>query len=182
MDDLIRKISSLKIENKTLLIAVDGFGGSGKTTLAQKIKSYFENVTIIQIDDFYSHQLKRADRERILQQIIKPLKKNILARYQVYDWEKKKLAHWIEVSPGGVVIIEGVSAMHPDFGRYDVTIWVDYPQEQAAQRGILRDINEHKVDTTEQWRNDWMPQEKEYVDEHVPHKKVDFIIDGTMEK
>lgn len=182
IDEIVKKISSLKIKDKTLLIAIDGFGGSGKTTLAQKLKNNFENATIVQIDDFYSHQLKRADRERILHEVIKPLQENILARYQVYDWEKKKLTQWVEMKPGGLVIIEGVSAMHPDFGKYDVTIWVDCSQEEAAQRGIARDINEHKVDTTQQWRNDWMPQEKEYVEEHKPKDKADFIVDGTIEK
>ena len=40
-----------------------------------------------------------------------------------------------------------------------------------------RDINEYKVDTTEQWENDWIPQEKEYVESVNPKAKADIVID-----
>lgn len=180
IQDIIGKIIQLQKGKQTILVAIDGFGGSGKTTLAKKLKDTFFDATIVQLDDFYSHELNRADRERILEQVIKPLKENKSTKYQVYDWKNKTLAEWIEVKPGGIVFIEGVSMLHDDFNDYwDLRIWIDYPQEEGIKRGIERDKKEYGVDSTNEWVNIWKPQETEYVKTQKPQQKADFVIDGN---
>ncbi len=39
-------------ENKPILIAIEGFGGSGKTTFASKLKEALQDAYMISIDDF----------------------------------------------------------------------------------------------------------------------------------
>jgi uridine kinase len=175
--DLMDKIKRSKKEDKTLLIAIDGFGGSGKSTLANQIKAALVNVTIVHLDDFYAPELKRADRARVVEQVIGPLAKNAKANYQRYDWPTGKLAEWHEIPPGGIVVLEGVTALHPDFGEnYALKIWLDLSQAKAAKRGIARDLNEYQVDTRENWEKEWMPREREYFDSIRPDKRADMII------
>ncbi len=176
LSKIVDQITHNKKQNKTFLIAIDGFGGSGKTTLAKKLAEKFEFVSIVQLDDFYSPELKRTDRKRLVEQVVIPLKENRKAKYQRYDWTNKSLAEWKEIEAGGIVIVEGISTLHPDFGdKYDLTIWIDTSQEEAAKRGISRDINEYNIDSKEQWKNEWMPQEKEYVELIKPQNKADII-------
>ena len=52
--DLILKCAEEKWKEQSLLIiGIDGCGGAGKSTLANKIKSIFFTVTVIHMDDFY---------------------------------------------------------------------------------------------------------------------------------
>lgn len=70
------------------------------------------------IDDFHDPELKRKDKDRLLKQVLQPLRENKKAKYQRYDWGTKQLEEWHE-------------------GEYDLKIGVDMPQDQAAKRGIV---------------------------------------------
>lgn len=177
--ELLNKLRGLPRKQKTLLIAIDGRGGSGKSTLAEKLKQSLGNVTIVHLDDF---AYPETDRDRLLKQVILPLKEDQTAKYQRFDWGTKQLAEWHEIVPGGIVIIEGVSTLHNFLNDYfDFRIWVECPPEVGFQRGLDRDKNEYKVDTTDDWINKWMPEEKKYVEEHKPQEKADYIVDGSEE-
>lgn len=170
--ELLEKLSLLNKE--TPLIAIDGRGGSGKSTLADLLHKQFPKSTIVHLDDF---AYPNTDRERLLEQVIKPLKSNMPTKYQRYDWGTKQLAEWYEIQPGQMVIIEGVSTFHELLNSYyDFRIWLECSAEVGFQRGLKRDLSEHKVDTKDKWLNEWMPEEKKYINEQKPQDKTDFTI------
>lgn len=177
IDELVKKINDLPRKQKTLLIAIDGRGGSGKSTLSKQLKQALKDVTIVHLDDF---AYPETPRDRLLKQVILPIKANEIAKYQRYDWGTKQLAEWHEIIPGGIVIIEGVSTLHNVLNEYfDFRIWIECPPEVGFQRGLHRDKSVYKADTTNEWLNKWMPEEKKYVEEHKPQEKADYIVDGT---
>ena len=66
------------------------------------------------------------------------------ARFHGFDWAAGR-PHAEErcVLPRGIVVIEGVCALHRRFrDAYDVRIWVDAPYEVRLARGIERDGDE----------------------------------------
>jgi|SRR5579885_3209087 len=176
---LIQKIKNLSQKQKTLLLAIDGRGGSGKSTLAEKLKQNLQDVTIVHLDDF---AYPNTDRQRLLTQVILPLKENKPAKYQRFDWGTKQLAEWHEIQPGGIVIIEGVSTLHDMLYKYfDFKIWIECPAKVGFQRGVQRDKAVYHVDTTKDWLETWMPEEKKYIDEQHPQERADFIFDGSKQ-
>ena len=180
IDELAKRISVLPRAQKTLLIAIDGRGGSGKSTLAEQLKQRLENASVVHLDDF---AYPETDRDRLLKQVILPLKEDQAANYQRFDWGTKQLAEWHEITPGGIVIIEGVSALHDMLSNhYDFRIWIECPPEVGFKRGLHRDKTEYRVDNTSDWLNVWKPEEKRYVETHKPQDKADYIVDGTEEK
>ncbi|MBM7660044.1 uridine kinase [Bacillus mesophilus] len=187
-EQLIREIDSIASNQSTLLIGIDGCGGSGKSTLTRKLKDQCSNVTIVHKDDFFlpSSQLIKKhptqkpigadfDWKRLLHQVIEPIRQNKEGRYQRYDWEKDELAEWQSVPVGGIVVIEGVYSTRKELADlYDFTIWVECPRETRLARGIERDGEQAR----ETWENNWMISEDIYVKEDQPHNRADLIVSG----
>ncbi|EFI64615.1 MULTISPECIES: uridine kinase family protein [Bacillus cereus group] len=176
-------------EQSLLIIGIDGCGGAGKSTLANKIKSNFSTVTIVHMDDFYlpsakivnEHPTNKSigadfDWKRLLQEVLDPISNGIEGCYKRYDWETDSLAESHTVAANGIVIIEGVYATRQELaGMYDLKIWVNCPRETRIKRGIARDGEAAR----DMWENNWMVAEDMYVEIHKPHEFADFIIDGT---
>ncbi|MBN9653371.1 AAA family ATPase [Halobacillus sp. GSS1] len=176
-------------KQSTLLIGIDGCGGSGKSTFAKEFKEKCSNVTVVHMDDFYlpSSQLMKADPKqkpigadfdwkRILNQVLEPISQNQEGYYQSYDWEADELAGWQTVPVGGTVIIEGVYSIRNELAnKYDITIWVDCPRETRLSRGLERDGEEAR----DMWENNWMISEDLYMEEQKPFERADFIFHGT---
>jgi uridine kinase len=94
MENILHDIRNLSDGNKVVLVAIDGVGGSGKTTLAKILQHKLSNCRIVQLDDFYSPLLQSADLLRLKDQVVAPLKKQKEARYQIYDWKSDRLSGW----------------------------------------------------------------------------------------
>ncbi|MCU1524261.1 MAG: hypothetical protein JWO18_1155 [Microbacteriaceae bacterium] len=158
----------------TTIIAIDGFGGAGKSTLAAAIA---ERVTadIVHTDDFSSWDVPLDWWPRLRDQVLIPLSRNQGARYQRYDWGTRALAEWIELAPGGLVLIEGVSSSRVAFRPFlSRSIWVDAPRETRLSRGLERD----GVGAREQWRR-WMADEDAWASEESPADHADCTVSGT---
>src|SRR5271157_73395 len=177
--DLLEKLKAVPRKHKTTLIGIDGVGGAGKTKLAEYLRAILPDVTIVQLDDFYSPKLGRADRDRVLKEVFLPLERDASAHYQVFDWKSNTLKVADPIHPGGIVVIEGVSALHTDFvDRYDFRIWIHCPPDVGFRRGVERDKIGDGVDNSDQWLNIWMPQEKEYVESQNPQQHADYVLNG----
>lgn len=188
--DLILKWAEEKCtEQSLLIIGIDGCGGAGKSTLANKIKSNFSTVTIVHMDDFYLPSTKIVnenptnksigadfDWKRLLQEVLDPISNGVEGCYKRYDWETDSLVESHIVPANGIVIIEGVYATRQELaGMYDLKIWVNCPRETRIKRGIARDGEAAR----DMWENNWMIAEDMYVESHKPHEFADVIIDGT---
>ena len=174
-----------------LLIAVDGLGGAGKSTLAAQLSAALPSSSIVEVDDFYrpmtaDERARLGPREgyeryfdwrRLLEEAIEPLRKRRRARFRRYDWERHRLVEWREVAPGDVVIVEGVYSTRPELRPlFDVTVYVDTPREPRAARMTARGYD--NLD----WMEHWMAAEDWYVHHHRPVERADLVIDGSGQR
>ncbi|PEA44686.1 uridine kinase family protein [Bacillus wiedmannii] len=192
LNKILEQIRVKSVEQSLLIIGIDGCGGAGKSTLANKIKSKFATVTIVHMDDFYlpssqiinEHPMNKSigadfDWKRLLQEVLDPISNGIEGCYKRYDWETDSLAETHTVPAIGIVIIEGVYAARQELAEmYDLKIWVNCPRETRIKRGIARDGETAR----DMWENNWMVAEDMYVESHKPHEFADFIIDGTNQE
>ena len=157
------------------LVAIDGPGGSGKTTFAAKLSAAAGGATVVHTDDFASASNPVNWWPRLLEQVVIPLAEGRQARYQRYDWETETMADWHTVEPAPIVIIEGVSAGRKEWAKHlSFVIWIDTPPEVRLQRGLERG----GANTVEQWR-EWMAAEDEHYARDPTRERADLIVAGT---
>src|SRR5438045_7259827 len=88
------------------LVGVDGCGGAGKTTFAQRLARHGRDWTVIHTDDFATHDEPIEWWPRMLEQVIEPLMLNRAATFRPYDWTRRRLGDEVTVDPTEVVVIE----------------------------------------------------------------------------
>ncbi|MDP9093775.1 MAG: hypothetical protein M3N95_12800 [Actinomycetota bacterium] len=164
-----------KVPQRTVWIGVDGPGGAGKSTLARRIAAAIERAVVVAIDDFSGPRHAEWDIERLREQLTTPLTRGLPARFQRWDWRRDEGMDWVEVLPGTVVIIEGVSATRSEVTvPWALTIWVDCPVDLRRARTLERD----GAALAGRWLADWIPSEEAYFRAQRPQARAHLIVRG----
>jgi uridine kinase len=159
----------------TRIVAIDGCGGAGKSALAHAIARGMAGVTIVPMDAFARPHVPGWEWDRLKREVLDPIARDQAGHYQRYDWERDALAEWHAVPAGGVVVVEGVSAMKLELGRYwDLALWVECSPATRLARGLARDGEAMR----RQWTDVWMPYEDDYVRRDRPRERADLVVDG----
>lgn len=169
-----------------LLIAIDGLGGSGKSTVSECIKELNPRIEIIRMDDFYLPSKMRPkvdlkempdggnfDISRLFDQVIVPYINDEAIIYQKYDWIKDRLCQSVEIDRGKLLVIEGVYSLHESIRSYfDIKIWIECNRDLRLHRGLARDGKSAYYN----WVGEWMPLEDKYVTNQYPDRIAQYII------
>ncbi|MFD0581200.1 uridine kinase family protein [Dactylosporangium darangshiense] len=169
------------------IVAIDGAGGSGKTTVAAAVAALLDGATIVHGDDFYRPMpepererlsaeegyWRYFDWERLRDEVLAPLHAGRPARYRSYDWETGDLGPWHEIAAGTVVVVEGVYTARPELARYyGLTAYVDTPRETCLRR--VRDRGENPPE----WIARWRAAEDHYIRTTAPQTRADMVVRG----
>lgn len=107
VDDLVALVErSTPRLGATRLVAVDGPGGAGKSTLAAQLATVC-GATLLHTDDFASWDYQSDWWPRLEQLVLAPIARGQAGRYQRYDWDAQTAAEWHEVAPPAVLILGG---------------------------------------------------------------------------
>lgn len=179
---ITQRIMSLPDSGRPLLIALDGRCASGKTTLSQRLAEEL-SCAVIHADDFFLRPEQRTaermeqaggniDYERLLEEVILPLKKGMPFSYRPYSCEIQALAEPVEVIPRKINLIEGSYCCHPTlWEHYDMRIFMTAPKDLR-----LRRIAERNGDMLSRFENLWIPLEEKYFSAFDIEQRCDVII------
>ena len=161
---------------ETRIIAIDGPGGAGKTTLAAWLAKELRATAVIHTDDFASWDNPLNWWPGLIEQALEPLAAGVVARYEPTAWAGEERPP-IVIEPGGTVLLEGVSAARAAFRPYlAFTVWVETDRAVRLQRGIDRDGEDSRA----QWER-WMDDEDDYVARERPVEHVDVVLPGDQD-
>jgi uridine kinase len=163
----------------TSVVALDGYGGAGKSTLAdhlgEVLRAEGRRVDLVHTDDFASADNPLHWWPRLLDQVLRPLRAGDAARYQRYDWDLGRLADWRTVEPGGLILLEGVSASRNAFRPFlSLSVWIETPADERLRRGLERDGEEAQA----LWAR-WMADELAWGNAEKPWEQADIVISGV---
>ncbi len=185
-ETLTERIDSL-LDEPPVVVVVSGFGGSGKTTLAERLKAHYSNATLVQLDNFLTNHGEGEgmnggyDWDRFVN-VVREAKQGKPLQYQWYDWHADALAGFIDEPSRPLVIIEGVRLLQPSVTDHvDLSVWIDCDLEEAAQRGMERDRRNKDWDEAaleehmRKWREVWGPKDAAFASEFSPRTNADLL-------
>ena len=159
----------------TRLIAIDGPGGAGKTTLAAWLAEELQ-AAVIHTDEFASWDNPVDWWPEMLERAVKPLAAGESARYKPTAWGGEEHA-LVVVEPGGTVVLEGVTTSRNAFRPYlAYSIWIETARAVRLRRGIDRDGEGARA----QWGR-WMEQEDRYIESERPYEHADVVLRGDRD-
>ena len=151
-------------------VGIGGRGGAGKSTLAERIP----DAQVVGTDEFWDGE--GFDLDRLRAEVFDPLVAGRTASYASWDWAARRPGGERTVTPTGVVVVEGVCALHRMFrDDYDVRVWVEAPYDVRLERGVARDGEASR----RTWVERWMPSEDRYVERDDPIACAHVIVDGS---
>jgi uridine kinase len=167
--DTVASLVSSKQSLSLVLVGIGGHGAAGKTTLAKTVPG----AIIVSTDEFWTGS--GFALERVKSDVLDPLRNGVVASFESWNWATKTANGMRHIAPGGVVIIEGVCALHEMLrDAYDLKVWVETPREIRLARAVARDGESER----QQWTNVWMPNEDAYIERDQPLRCVDLVVSG----
>jgi uridine kinase len=166
-----------------LVVAFDGHGASGKTTIARGVVAA-TGAALVHTDDFFRDRRVSAlagaapladyyDWQALRDQALVPLRAGRPAAFPRRHWEEPESAgRQVVIEPRPVVVLEGVSASTPALADLvDRRVLVQTPEPERLRRlhGRVADAD---------WDADWLIAEQAYFDSR-PASSFDLTVPGV---
>lgn len=187
-----------------MIVAIDGYAGSGKTTVADFIGKQNPEALVIHLDDFIRHWKKRKqmiesvkDKTKVfeyewyhyddLEKLVKQFKKKKkgVVRVKVYDYDKNNfIVRKYDLSKK-IIVIDGIFLFHPKHAinkLWDKKIYLDADLVRADKKRVAREKKKWgKAYVLESHPDNWARYFKkayrDYVKTWKPQKRADMVFE-----
>jgi uridine kinase len=167
------------------IVAIDGRGGAGKSTLAEGLAATLR-ASIVHTDDFATPENPFEWAPDVIAKVFEPIRDGAAAlgwsRTGWWDGHIPEPVVDLPVTP--TLILEGVSAARREFRPYlSFAVWVETPPEVCLQRGLDRDQGRERdgQDAAAIWAG-WVADEDAYIARDDPTSYVDVIVRGDDDR
>jgi uridine kinase len=177
------------------VVAIDGPGGSGKTTIAAAVAAA-TGAALVHTDDFFMDPPCRPpvpsastmpspersprslagyyDWRRLRAEALEPLRARSGATFRRFDWERGHgLDGAVSVERCDLILVEGVFSAAPELADLvDRAVFVDTPEPERLRR-LRRRV------APEEWDEDWLTAERAYFGRARAPSSFDLVVPGT---
>jgi anthranilate synthase component 1/para-aminobenzoate synthetase len=162
------------ISDSTMVAAIDGRSGAGKSSLAAVLQARLgTRAAVVALEDLYGgwDGLERGV-DLLVSEVLEPLSAGRAARVPRYDWGAGVWGEPWVLEPPEVLIVEGVGAGARRAAAYaSVLIWMEEPASVRQRRALDRD-----GETFAPYWDMWAAQEDAMLArEHTP-ERADLVI------
>lgn len=187
-----------------LIVVLDGYAGSGKTTIAEYVGLENKDIAVINLDDFIKHwkvrkrliekSINKAKifeyqwyRFKEVEEVIKIFKKKNkgILKINAYDFDKNDFGKVLKLDLSKkVLFIEGIFLLHPEYALnkfIDKKIYLDADILKSDKRRISREKKKFKEkfiddDHPDNWVKHFKVAYQNYLNKYHPEKNADLVI------
>ena len=167
---------------KFYLVAIDGRGGSGKTSFAAQFIERLPGFTLLNGDDYFEPTPNGPawgdfNDERFNSEVITPLQTGNSFTHRPYDWHSEPhiTDRLITIEKG--LVFERCFSMSLPLD-WDCTIWIEAPPDVCLERGLAREILPREQ-VLPVWRDVWQSREDQYIAQSAPQTSATYVVDGA---
>lgn len=171
-------------EGRPRVVAVDGRGAAGKSTLAERLCRHVDRSAVVHTDDVAWYEPYFAWGHLLADHVLQPLHRGEGVSFRPPAWVQQAREGTIEVPAGlELVVVEGVGASQREWAELvDATVWVQSDFAVAEERGIARDlalgVNGDAEQTVAFW-HEWMAEELRFLERQRPWERACVVVAGT---
>lgn len=156
-------------EKGSVVVAIEGPCGAGKSTLAEELGREFD-ARVFHADDYFLRPEQRTperlaetggnfDRERFFTEVAEPARLGQDAVCRQYFCRNGTLSDSFRVKFAPITVVEGSYCMHPGLGGYfDIGVFLHISPQEQSRRIMKRNGPElHK-----RFMEEWVPMENRY--------------------
>ena len=160
------------------LLAVDGRGGSGKSTVAGRIGDRVPGAVVVHTDDiaWYHHMFDWS--ALITAGVLAPVRRGEAVAFRPPEWDARERPGAVVVPAGcPLLVVEGVGIGRHDLAPwFDGLVWVQTDRAAAWSRMLTRDGAAH-----EPFMREWEAAERPFLAADRPWERADVVVAGAPE-
>lgn len=180
---LIANLDELYQTKDSLMIAIDGYAASGKSTLAKRLSNLY-GAHVFHTDDFFkkieidrlnplSKHGSHIDFKKINETILASLKERKNVFYRPFDFKTHQHLEPTIISYNSFNILEGAYSMHPELKtNYDYRIFL----KVSLFHEYLRIYKRNGLKRLLLFIKKWIPRERRYFKAYHIEEKADLVI------
>lgn len=167
--DVVEQALAENVLTDTVIVAIDGACGGGKSTLGEALLAKYE-CNLFHMDDFFLRPEQRTkeryeepggnvDYERFQEEVLSHLADEDGFSYRPFCCRTMNFGETVRIRRHRLNIIEGAYSCHPYFGDiYQARFFVEVSPEIQKKRLLARNGREQY----QRFVNEWIPMENRY--------------------
>ncbi len=196
-EEILTRVKRIQEElRRSVVVALDGGSGAGKTTIAENLMIRTD-IALVPLDDFYQTAVPESkwpdktveqrlfevfDWIRVRSEAIEPLRAGYPARYHPFDFMSglnengtySLQKQVMEIAAAPIILIDGAySASPPLRDLIDIAVLINVPKNERHSRILARGDD---VELASVWHEIWDDVEAYYFEQVNPPELFDLVI------